>query len=290
MTALQSRQNFRAALSNPTSQSPASVYDPISARAAESAGYKLGMLAGSVASMSTLAAPDLIVTTMTEVADQVRRITRVCGLGLLVDADHGYGNALNVYRTIEELEHSGAACVSIEDTLLPQSFGAESGGDKVISTAEMVGKLRAAIAARRDPEFAIAGRTSSLRVEGLNAAIERARAYRTTGIDALFVVGLETLDQVQALHEAAGLPIIAGAAPKSGGDRSALANAGVALLLQGHQPIAVAAKALFDVYSALYRGMPPAELREELADQPTMDDVTRAKHFGEMRAKYLSAT
>jgi len=246
------------------------------------------MLAGSVASMSTLAAPDLIVTTMTEVADQVRRITRICDLGLLVDADHGYGNALNVYRTIEELEHAGAACVSIEDTLLPQSFGAER--DKVISTAEMVGKLRAAVAARRDPEFAIAGRTSSLRVEGLSAAVERARAYRTTGIDALFVVGLENLDQVQALHEAAGLPIIAGAAPKSGGDRSALANAGVALLLQGHQPIAVAAKALFDVYTALYRGAPPAELREKLADQPTMDDVTRAKHFGEMRAKYLSAT
>src|SRR3546814_6317127 len=111
---------FRSALNKPACLSPASVYDPLSARLAESLGYRLGVLGGSIASFSTLAAPDVMVMTLTEVAEQVRRIVRASGLGLLIDADHGYGNALNVYRTIEELEHAGAAAASIEDTLLPQ--------------------------------------------------------------------------------------------------------------------------------------------------------------------------
>src|SRR2546423_9440405 len=124
--------------------SPASVYDALSARVAENVGYEIGMLAGSVASNTTLAAPDLIVLTMTEFADQIRRITRASTLSLLVDADHGYGNALNVMRTVEELEHSGVSAMSIEDTVLPTAFGRKEGAaDELISKEEMVGKLKA---------------------------------------------------------------------------------------------------------------------------------------------------
>src|SRR5262245_20544981 len=99
------RERVRAVLAGTECISPASVFDPLSARVAETVGYRIGMLAGSVASNTTLAAPDIIVLTATEFADQIRRITRASDLALIVDADHGYGNALNVMRTVRELEH-----------------------------------------------------------------------------------------------------------------------------------------------------------------------------------------
>src|SRR5665213_3782361 len=102
---------------------PGSVFDPISARIAEDLGFEVGMFAGSIASFTVLGAPDLVVLTLTEFADQIRRITRAGGLPLLVDADHGYGNALNVMRTVQELETAGVAALTIEDTVLPRPFG-----------------------------------------------------------------------------------------------------------------------------------------------------------------------
>src|SRR5215467_4591683 len=160
------RKRLRAVFAGNQCVSPASVYDGLSARVAESVGYKLGMLAGSVASNTTLAAPDLIVLTLTEFADQVRRIMRASDLSLIVDADHGYGNALNVMRTVQELEHAGVSGLTIEDTVLPKPFG-HSGSDTLTSIEEGVGKMRAAIAARSDPSLIIIGRTSALRIEGV---------------------------------------------------------------------------------------------------------------------------
>src|SRR6478609_7830481 len=156
MTLTERRNRLRKLLAGDQCYSPASVFDALSARVAESVGYEIGMLAGSVASNTTLAAPDLIVLTMTEFADQIRRITRASSLSLLVDADHGYGNALNVMRTVEELEHSGVSAMSIEDTVLPTRFGQKEGVDELVSREEMVGKLKAAVAARRDPSLIIA--------------------------------------------------------------------------------------------------------------------------------------
>src|SRR5829696_1878149 len=117
------RQRMRKMLSGTQCLSPASVFGALSARVAQSVGYEIGMLAGSVASNSTLASPDLIVLTLTEFADQIRRIMRASRLPLLVDADHGYGNALNVMRTVWELDHAGVSCMSIEDPTLPLRFG-----------------------------------------------------------------------------------------------------------------------------------------------------------------------
>src|SRR5262249_3913115 len=142
------REKLRAILSADSCVSPASVYDAMSARVAESVGYELGMLGGSVASVSAISAPDLTVATLTEVAGVVRSICRASNLALFIDADHGFGNALSVRRTIEELEHAGAAGMSIEDTLLPVPYGAKE--DAVISLSEMVGKLKAALSARQD--------------------------------------------------------------------------------------------------------------------------------------------
>jgi len=176
-------------------RSPASVFDPISARIAKDLGYEMGMFAGSVASLTVLGAPDVVVLTLSEFADQAQRICRAEALPLLVDADHGYGNALNVMRTVEELEAAGIAGLSIEDTVLPTSFG-KTGKPELLSVEEGVGKMRAALAARSDPNLVIAGRTSAAILNGIEDAIARAKAYEATGVDAIFLVGLK-LDQFQ---------------------------------------------------------------------------------------------
>ena len=181
------RERYRRVLAGDACVYPASVFDPMSARMAESLGYDVGMLAGSVASATVLGAPDLVVLTLTEFAEQIRRITRASSLSLMVDADHGYGNALNVMRTVEELETAGVAALTVEDTLLPAAFGGEGVG--LISIPEMLGKLRAAVAARQDPSLAIIGRTSALRHGGIDEAVRRLQAYQATGVDAFFIVG-----------------------------------------------------------------------------------------------------
>jgi len=286
MNHTEQRKRLRAVFAGTKCISPASVYDALSARVAESVGYKIGMLAGSVASNTTLAAPDLIVLTLTEFADQVRRIMRASDLSLIVDADHGYGNALNVMRTVEELEYAGVSAMSIEDTALPTRFGQAEGTDELITLDEMVGKLRAAVAARRDPATVLLGRTAALKVEGTEAAVERAKAFAATGVDAIFVVGVESADQVRAVHEAAKLPVMVGSAPASI-KREDFAAAGARVLLQGHQPLPAAVKALKEVYTHLYSGGAPADLKDKIASAKEMDVLVGGDAYKKWQTDYL---
>src|SRR5487761_1334241 len=156
MKLTQRRQRLRELLAGDRCIAPASVFDPLSARAAATLEFELMMLAGSVASATVLGAPDLVVLTLTEFAEQIRRITRAADLPLLVDADHGYGNALNVMRCVEELETAGVAGLTVEDTSLPRPFDAT--GDTAISVEEACGKLRAAVAAPRSSYWAAPAR------------------------------------------------------------------------------------------------------------------------------------
>ena len=286
MNHTEQRKRLRAVFGGTKCLSPASVYDALSARVAESVGYEIGMLAGSVASNTTLAAPDLIVLTLTEFADQVRRIMRAANLSLIVDADHGYGNALNVMRTVEELEHAGVSAMSIEDTALPARFGQAEGRDELISLDEMAGKLRAAVAARRDPSTVILGRTAALKVEGTESAVKRAQAFAATGVDAIFLVGVESADQVRAVHEAVRLPIMVGSAPASI-KREDFAAAGARVLLQGHQPVAAAVKALKEVYAHLYGGGAPADLKDRVASAKEMDALVGGEAYKKWQRDYL---
>src|SRR5207302_10394791 len=142
-----------------------SVFDPISARIAEDLGFEVAFMAGSIASATVLGAPDLVVLTLTEFAEQIRRICRAANISLVVDADHGYGNALNVKRTVEELETAGLAGLTIEDTDLPTPFGTAK--PRLTTLEEGVGKMKAALAGRQDPLLCIAGRTSAIPIAGL---------------------------------------------------------------------------------------------------------------------------
>jgi carboxyvinyl-carboxyphosphonate phosphorylmutase len=280
------RKRLRAVLAGTKCISPASVYDGLSARVAESVGYQVGMLAGSVASNTTLAAPDLIVLTLTEFADQVRRIMRASDLSLIVDADHGYGNALNVMRTVEELEHAGVSGMSIEDTALPTPFGQKEGTDELISLDEMVGKLKAAVAARRDPSTVILGRTAALKVEGTEGTVKRAKAFAACGVDAIFVIGVESVDQVRAVHEAAKLPVMVGSAPASI-KREDFAAAGARVLLQGHQPVAAAVKAVREVYTHLFNGGAAADLKDKIASAGEIDKLVHGETYKKWQKDYL---
>jgi carboxyvinyl-carboxyphosphonate phosphorylmutase len=280
------RKRLRAVFAGKQCISPASVYDGLSARVAESVGYQVGMLAGSVASNTTLAAPDLIVLTLTEFADQVRRIMRASDLSLIVDADHGYGNALNVMRTVEELEHAGVSGMSIEDTALPTPFGQKEGTDELISLDEMVGKLKAAVAARRDPSTVILGRTAALKVEGTEGTIKRAKAFAACGVDAIFIIGVESVDQVRAVHEAAKLPVMVGGAPASV-KHEAVAAAGGRVMLQGHQPVAAAVKAVREVYTHLFNGGAPGDLKDKIASAGEIDKLVRGETYKKWQKDYL---
>src|SRR6195256_679658 len=178
------RDVLRSILSGSACVRPGSVYDAISIRIAEDLGFEVGMFGGSVASLAVLGDPDIALITLTELAEQMRRMSRAASLPVLVDADHGYGNALNVRRTVQELETAGAAGLTIEDTLLPQAFGQTK--TQLISLEEGVGKMQAALDGRGDPSLVIMARTGAVPISGLDDTIARAVAYESTGVDGLF--------------------------------------------------------------------------------------------------------
>ncbi len=253
------RKSFRAHLDSKTCAYPGSVYDPISARIAEDLGFEVGMLAGSVASLTVLGDPDHILLTLSEFAQQAYRICRASNLPIMVDADHGYGNALNVKRTVEELETAGVAALSIEDTELPRPFGS-GGKTSLISIEEGVGKMKAAVAGRSDPSLVIAARSSAISVTGIDDTIARMRAYQEAGIDAIFLIGIKQKQQLEVIASECKLPLFLGGAGADIMDLNYLASQGVSLCLQGHQPVMAAMQATYDTLKALREGTKPSVL------------------------------
>jgi carboxyvinyl-carboxyphosphonate phosphorylmutase len=278
------RQRFRETLSGQSCVHPASVHDPISARIAEDLGFVIGMFSGSVASLTVLGAPDIAVLTLSEFAAQAYRINRASTLPLLVDADHGYGNALSVMRTIEELETAGVSAVSIEDTRLPQPFGETR--PSLLPIAEGVGKMRAALAARQDPSFTIIGRTSAVNISGVADAIARATAYAAAGVDAVFFAGGLTRTELDAIASVIDLPIILGAVSADLLDRDYLASRKVRIAQFGHQPFAAAVQAVYDTLKALRDGVKPTELKG-IASAELMRRLTREATYDGWAATFL---
>jgi carboxyvinyl-carboxyphosphonate phosphorylmutase len=243
------------------------------------------MFAGSVASLTVLGAPDLIVLTLSEFADQAYRISRASELPVLADADHGYGNALNVMRTVEELENAGISGLSIEDTELPQPFGS-GGKPSLISVEEGAAKVRAALAARSDPKLVIAGRTSAASFAGIEEAIVRAKAYEAAGADAIFLVGVKTPADLEAVASQIKLPLIIGGAGPGMDDRDYLATQKVRVCLQPHLPFAASVKAIHDTMKALRDGTPPKELAG-VASADLTAAVKRDADYQEWIEQYL---
>ena len=270
------RARLRALLTGEGCVYPASVHDPISARLAQSIGFEAGMFAGSVASLAVLGAPDLILLTLTEFAHQALRINRACDLPVMADADHGYGNALNVMRTVQELEAAGISGLTIEDTLLPRPFGETK--VRPLSIAEGVGKMKAAVAARSDPALVILARTGAIGMTGLDDTLERIRAYQDTGVDGIFLAGVRTRAEVAAIHAATQLPLVFGTLTPEIADQSFLAAHGVRIALQGHAPFMAAIEALRATLQALRDGVQPGDLKG-LPSDALVKEVSGEAHW-----------
>jgi carboxyvinyl-carboxyphosphonate phosphorylmutase len=279
------RERLRALLAGDRCVHPGSVYDAVSARIAEDIGFEVGMFAGSIGSLSVLGAPDLITLTLTEFAAQAYRICRAGNLALLVDADHGYGNALNVKRTVEELETAGVSAMTIEDTVLPQAYGT-LGSTQLISVEEGVGKMKAALEGRQDKNLVIAGRTSAAAVNGVEDAIARAKAYQAAGVDAMFFVGIKTRAELEAVSAEVSIPIFLGSIGPELSDKEYLGSQGVRIALQGHQPVMAAIRATYETLKALREGTAPKDLKG-VASPELMKQVTRDANYKSWMKDFL---
>ena len=246
------REAFRAILDGSDCIHPASVFDPISAR----------------------------------IAAQAQRICRAGELPLIVDADHGYGNALNVRRTVEELETAGVAALTIEDTDLPQPYGTV-GATRVLSVEEGVGKMKAALSGRQDKNLVIAGRTSAASITGLDDAIARGRAYQDAGVDAMFFTGVSSAGEIEAIGAALRIPVfIGGSGGGILGDRAFLGAHGVRVSLQGHHSFAAAVQATYATMKALREGTTPADVQGK-ASPNFMKQVTRDADYRRWMQDFL---
>lgn len=273
------REKLRSILSGGTCVHPGSVYDAISIRIAEDLGFPLGMFGGSVASLAVLGDPDVTLITLTELAEQMRRMSRAAALPVLVDADHGYGNALNVRRTVQELETAGAAGLTIEDTLLPAAFGEAKA--QLISLEEGVGKMKAALDARSDPSLVVMGRTGAASISSIEDAISRAKAYEAAGVDALFFTGIRSRAELEAVAAATHLPIVLGGAPEELNATDYLASQRVCIALQGHAPIAAATQAVYETQKALRDGTAPKALK----GLPSAELTSRVMREADLKAR-----
>jgi oxaloacetate decarboxylase len=238
------RAQFRALLNSNVCYHTASVFDPMSARIAADLGFEVGILGGSVASLQVLAAPDFALITLSEFVEQASRIGRVARLPVIADADHGYGNALNVMRTVVELERAGIAALTIEDTLLPAQFGRKS--TDLIGVDEGVGKIRAALEARVDPDLAIIARTNAGVLE-VDEVIRRTRAYQEAGADGICMVGVRDFEHLERIAENLSVPLmLVSYGNPSLRDDARLASLGVRIVVDGHAAYFAAIKATYD--------------------------------------------
>ena len=189
------RPRLRELLARPEPLVAPGAYDALSARLVEQAGFDVVYMTGFGTTASLAGRPDVGLLTGTEMVDNARRIAAAVDVPVIADADTGYGNAINVVRTVQAYEQAGVAGIHIEDQVMPKKCGHMS-GKAVIPADEMVGKIRAAVAARRDSDFLLIARTDAAAVEGLSAAIDRARAYADAGADVLFVEAPTSEDDI----------------------------------------------------------------------------------------------
>src|SRR3990172_7962442 len=187
------------------------IYDAFGARFVEQAGFEAVYMTGNGVSASLLGRPDVGLVDLTLIANHARRVASCVDIPLICDADTGYGNAVNVRRTVEEFEAAGVAAIHLEDQASPKRCGQLPGARPVIELAEAVGKIEAAVAARRDPDFIIIARTDAAEAHGLGEAIKRAKAFRKAGADVLFVEmksGPMILEDLKRVTSEVGAPCL----------------------------------------------------------------------------------
>ncbi len=247
------------------------VYDALSAKIAESVGFRLAFVSGYAVSATALGEPDMGLLTQTEVVERARRICGSVCIPIIVDADTGYGNPLNVIRTVDELIAAGAAGCFLEDQAWPKKCG-HMRGKKVIARHEYVQKIHAAVEARGDRDFFIVARTDALAVLGLDEAVTRMQAARDAGADASFVEAPASAEELAEIGRRAPAPNVANMIEKGRTPvlpRAQLAALGFQLILYPLAGLYAAAQALREIYGVLH------------AEGTTLDRIDRLIAFEE---------
>jgi 2-methylisocitrate lyase-like PEP mutase family enzyme len=258
------------------------------ARVIAQRGFPAIYLTGAGIANMTYGVPDIGLVTLTELSDHVAAIADAVSAPILVDADTGFGNALNVIRTVRLLERAGAAGIQLEDQVFPKKCG-HFGGKQVIARAEMVQKIKAACDARHDGDLQIVARTDARAVEGIDMAIERAQAYAEAGADATFVeapLGTEELSRIArelAVPQLANMVFGGLTPPVSRGELAALGFAGV---LYANAALQAALQAVDDVMTALQRDGSLAQVADRLASFEQRQQAVGKPHYDELEQRY----
>ena len=264
-------------------------HNAFTARIIEQAGLPAVYLTGSGASMDLLGMPDLGFLTMTEMVSHARNLVQATRLPVIADADTGYGNALNVVRTIREYEKAGVAGVHIEDHVAPKRCG-HFAGKEVISREEMVGKIEAALDARNDPDFLIIARTDARAVLGLTEAVERGRAYRKAGADMIFVDAPESEEELRVIARSIPAPLMANL---SEGGKTPLLSArelqdmGYRLVIYPRSAAGAAAKAIQELMAVLKKEGTTKSFLDRMVSFEGRNRITGLAHYQELEKKYL---
>ena len=210
LTASQKRKNLRAALSGPHAVCAPGIYDGYGLRLVEQAGFSAAYMTGNGVSAALLGRPDVGLVDLTMISDHARRVARCVDIPLICDADTGYGNVVNVQRTVAEFEAAGVAAIHIEDQISPKRCAQMEGARTVLDFDEAVSKIAAGVAARSDPDFMLIARTDSAAALGLDEAIRRAKAFVQVGADVVFIelkANPDILAQVRRARDAVGAPL-----------------------------------------------------------------------------------
>lgn len=258
-------------------------YDALSARLIEAAGFPAVYMTGFGVTASLIGRPDVGLLTMTEMVQTARRIVSTVAVPVIADADTGYGNALNVVRTVQEYEAAGVAAIHLEDQVTPKRCG-HMDDKQVIGAGAAVDKIRAAVAARQDPDFVLIARTDANAVEGLDAAIERAKRYRDAGADALFVEALRDEREMERVADVfSGVPLLfnwaeGGKTPPVGLDR--IRELGFRIVIYPISALLAATAAVREVIDRIKRDGSPINAVQDL---PGFAEFTGLVGFAEVQ-------
>jgi len=270
------------------------IYDALGAVLVDQAGFQTAYLSGASIAYTRFGRPDIGLVGMTEVAETLAAITERSGLPIVVDADTGFGNALNVARTVRRFESAGAAAIQLEDQTLPKRCG-HLAGKTLVSTGEMVGKIKAALDSRRDPATLIIARTDGIAVEGLDKALERAERYAEAGADILFVEAPQSEQQVAAITKrfAGRIPLLAnmvegGKTPQQ--NASELQEVGYALVIFPGGMVRALVRHVQAYLSSLRKHGTTAPFRGEMLDFNELNQVLGTDDMLALGARYDAET
>ena len=243
----------------------------------EAAGFRAVYMTGFGTAASYLGQPDVGLLGMSEMVDQARRIVQAVHIPVIADADTGYGNPINVMRTVRAYEDAGVAALHLEDQVAPKKCG-HMGGKQVIPPEDMIAKIKAAVAARRSAEFTIIARTDARAIEGLDSALERARSYKDAGADAIFVEAPESEPEVERIAATLrGVPLVfnwvdGGKTPPMACAR--LRELGFRIIIFPISPLLAAAHALGELLQTLKQdGTPVAAMNQMMSFQKFVDFI-----------------